>query len=329
MRIRDIKWFLVALIALTILFLIMLFFHKVIAVTGIVSTWLVGGLALSLFYKRNLRVKELSRYVKEITLGKDRFDFRDHAEGELSILKSDLYKVTTMLRHQSERLSDEKRLLADYLSDISHQLKTPLTSIMMMSDLLKGQHLPEAKRFEFHEQMDTQLERIQWLVTSLLKLSKLDADTVVFKKDKIILKALIEKATLPILILMELKEQALVIDIDEHLTFVGDENWMTEALTNILKNCAEHTPKGGQIRVSTYDNPIYTAIVIEDNGKGIDKADLPRIFQRFYKGKNASDESVGIGLAMAYSIIKKQGGDIVVTSEVGKGSTFTIKRYKL
>ena len=132
----------------------------------------------------------------------------------------------------------------------------------------------------------------------------------------------------PLLIPMELKEQNLVVEDAGRVTFTGDKNWTVEALINILKNCIEHTPAGGTIMIQTEDNPIYTGIIITDNGRGIEKEDLPYIFKRFYKGKNAGEESVGIGLAMAKSIIENQAGDISVTSQSSQGTRFIIKFYK-
>ena len=199
---------------------------------------------------------------------------------------------------------------------------------MVMADLLSDPELPTAKRTEFTRNIRIQLERIDWLVSSLLKLSKIDAGTVQFKKDQIAVKNLIQKALEPVLIPMDIKEQTVSIKGEETVSFLGDLNWTAEALINILKNCVEHTREGGVIDISFSENVLFTEIIIADNGKGIPKEDLPYIFKRFYKGKNASEDSIGIGLAMAHSIITSQNGDIEVTSEEGKGTQFRIKFYK-
>lgn len=277
---------------------------------------------------RYLEIEKLSGYLRQITSGDFTLDVRDNHEGELSILKSDIYKVTRMLSEHGTLLKEDKAKLTNAISDISHQLKTPLTSMMVMVDLLRDPQLAENKRVEFTRNIQVQLERMEWLVSSLLKLSKIDAGTIAFKKEPVMVKELVKRAVEPLLVPMDIKLQNLNIDGDENAAFTGDFNWSAEALINILKNCVEHTDEGGEISISYYENALFTEISIRDNGKGIPKDDLPYIFKRFYKGKNANDDSVGIGLAMASSMIKSQKGDIEVTSEIGVGTLFQIKFYK-
>ncbi|WP_342431544.1 HAMP domain-containing sensor histidine kinase [Neobacillus sp. FSL H8-0543] len=277
---------------------------------------------------RYREIEKLSSYLRRISSGDYTLDVRDNYEGELSILKSDIYKVTAMLSEQGSLLQQDKIKLMDAISDISHQLKTPLTSMMVMADLLSDPKLNESKREEFTGNIGAQLERMEWLVSSLLKLSKIDAGTVQFKKDKITVHELIQKAVASVLIPMDIKEQTLKVTGEESVAFLGDLNWTAEAIINIFKNCVEHTGEGGEISLSFSENALFTEIMIKDNGKGIPKEDLPYIFKRFFKGKNASEDSVGIGLAMAYSIIRNQNGDIQVTSEPGKGTCFQMKFYK-
>lgn len=291
------------------------------------SIMLIGGSLL--FTKWRYReIEKLSVYLREISSGNDTLDVRDNQEGELSILKNDIYKVTRMLSEHRSLLQRDKLQLTDAISDISHQLKTPLTSMTVMADLLSAPDLPPAKRTEFTHHIRIQLERIDWLVSSLLKLSKLDAKTIPFKKDRIPMKSLIQKALEPVMIPMDIKGQTVSIAGDDDVSFVGDFNWTAEAVINILKNGVEHTPEGGAIAISFSENALFTEIVIADNGKGIPKEDLPYIFKRFYKGKNASEGSIGIGLAMAQSIIASQNGVIDVTSDSEKGTQFRIKFYK-
>lgn len=277
---------------------------------------------------RYRQIERLSQYLKRIASGEYSLDIRDYDEGELSILKSEIYKVTVTLNEQAELLKKDKHFLADSISDISHQLKTPITSMFVMSDLISDEDLPRDKRVEFTKNIRSQLERLQWLVASLLKLSKIDAGTIEFKKEKVHVKELVSKATEHLLIPIEIKEQTLDINGDEQAQYIGDFNWSSEALANIVKNCIEHTPEGGTIRIHFSESSLYTMIRIADNGVGIEKDDLPHIFKRFYKGKNADSESIGIGLAMAKSILEKQGGILEVSSEKGKGTQFTIKLYK-
>lgn len=285
-------------------------------------------LAVDFTRRRYLDIRKLSGYLRRIYSGDYSLDLRDNQEGELSILKSDIYKVTLILSKQAELLKSEKQQMADALSDISHQLKTPLTSMMVMADLLSKEDLAIEKREAFTRTLQQQLERMEWLLSSLLKLSRLDAGTVEFKQEEISVVKLIERAMKPLMIPMELKDQKLILQGDEHVTLIGDFNWIVEALINILKNCMEHTENGGTIRISYSENPIFTEILIEDNGRGIGKEELPYIFKRFFRGKNAGQESIGIGLALAHSIIKGQNGDITVISSLGSGTHFSVKIYK-
>ena len=299
--------------------------------TGILVTILTGGfllLALVFTGRRYLDIRKLSGYLRRIYGGDYSLDLRDNQEGELSILKSDIYKVTLILSKQAELLKSEKQQLADALSDISHQLKTPLTSMLVMADLLSKEDLSAEKRGEFTKTLQQQLERMEWLLASLLKLSKLDAGTVEFKRESIPVATLVEKAIKPLMIPMELRNQKLVLTGEEQAYFLGDLNWTVEALINILKNCMEHTGDGGTIAINYSENPIFTEILISDNGKGIGKEELPYIFKRFFRGKNAGQDSVGIGLALAHSIVTAQNGDISVTSSLGKGTSFSVKFYK-
>ena len=293
-------------------------------IVGAVSAVLI--LIFLLFTRWRYReLDRLSDCLLRVVEGDYGLDIRDNAEGELSILKSEIYKVTVMLNEQAAALRREKGSLADALSDISHQLKTPLTSMFVMTDLLCGE-LPEAKRVEFTDRLRSQLERIQWLLTCLLKLSKLDAGAVAFKKDKVAAQEVVAAACEPLLIVMELKDQKLTLDCPE-FEFVCDLHWTAEALVNILKNCMEHTPPGGEIRIRAVDNPLYTELIVEDNGGGIDEADLPYIFNRFYRGKNAGEDSIGIGLAMAKGIVTAQGGSVDVRSD-SRGSRFMLRFFR-
>lgn len=331
LRNREVRIFFIAAFSISIVAIICICMTNILG--GIISIvaffMLIGGSFL--FIKREYEeIEKLSGYLRRISNGEYSLDIRDNAEGELSILKNEIYKVTLMLSKQGELLRKEKVQLAKAISDISHQLKTPLTSMMVMADLLSDNNfLNEEKRIEFTKNIEMQLDRMQWLLTSLLKISKIDAGTVHFKKDKVVVSILIEKAIKPLLIPVEIKEQTLNIKGDSSVNFTGDLNWTIEALINIIKNCIEHTQEGGTISISFDENPLFTEIKIWDNGNGIPKEDLPYIFKRFYKGKNASEESIGIGLAMAKSIIISQNGDINVTSRKNEGTCFNIKFYKV
>ncbi|MFD0589332.1 sensor histidine kinase [Paenibacillus sp. GCM10027627] len=297
------------------------------ALVLILSTLLIGSSLL--FSKWRYReLEKLSHYLREISNGNDTLDVRDNQEGELSILKNNIYKVTLMLSEHRSLLQRDKIQLTDAISDISHQLKTPLTSMTVMADLLRNPTLPPAKRTEFTHHIRIQLERIDWLVSSLLKLSKIDAKTVPFKQEKVSVKKLVQKALEPVMIPMDIKEQTVSITGDDNASFLGDFNWTAEAVINILKNGVEHTPEGGAIAIAFSENALFTEMIIADKGTGIPKEDLPYIFKRFYKGKNAGEGSIGIGLALAHSIIASQNGVVDVTSDGEKGTEFRIKFYK-
>lgn len=297
--------------------------------------WLVLALCtilcvLTMLFTKNryTEIKQLSTYLRQISNGNFTLDVRDNFEGELSILKSEMYKVTRMLSEHADILQADKRQLTDAISDISHQLKTPITSMTLMADLLNDDTLPAAKRAEFTKTIRQQLERIEWLVSSLLKLSKIDAGTAQFKEEDFLATALIEKAMEPVLIPVDIRQQTISLQGDTETMLHADINWTTEALINILKNAVTHTPEAGKIEITLMHNALFTEITIQDDGPGIPKEDLPYIFKRFYRGKNATGDSVGIGLAMAYSIITEQGGDIEVDSSAQTGTCFRIKFYK-
>jgi len=323
--------------------LILLFIMGTISLTALIAAAYISPVAAALVFVlsvllmgssllftrwRYRELDKLSVYLQEISNGNDSLDVRDNQEGELSILKNNIYKVTLMLSEHRSLLQRDKIQLTDAISDISHQLKTPLTSMTVMADLLSDPDLPPAKRTEFTRNIRIQLERIDWLVSSLLKLSKIDAKTIQFKKDRIPVKNLLQKALEPVMIPMDIKGQTVSITGDDNVSFVGDLNWTAEAVINILKNGVEHTHEGGAIAITFSENVLFTEIIIANNGKGIPKEDLPYIFKRFYKGKNAAEGSIGIGLAMAHSIIAGQNGVIDVTSDSEKGTQFRIKFYK-
>lgn len=272
-------------------------------------------------------ISNISKYINRL-LNKDyALDIIDNDEGSLSALKNDIYKITVMLKEQNEVLKQDKMQLANNLADISHQLKTPLTSMLIMSDLLQNEDLSKADRKKFLEVIRSQLKRIEWLVSSLLKMAKLDAKTVEFKKEKIYADDLILKAVEPVNMLIKDKNQQFILCGDNPILEI-DINWTSEALLNILKNCCEHTAVGGQLKAEIFDSVMYTEIVISDNGEGISSKDLPFIFERFYRASKSSDDSVGIGLAMSYSILTSQEASVHVRSRLNVGTAFSIRFYK-
>jgi signal transduction histidine kinase len=297
-----------------------------LALVGLVCT---GFVLLLMRYQRavSAQVAELSAYLRQIDAGDYALDVRDNGEGSFSLLKNDLYKVTVRLREQAELLQKDKTALSNLIADISHQIKTPLTSLGVLSDLL-AEEPPEEDRRAFVERLRAQLGRIQWLVTALLKLARLDAGTAAFKSEPVGVRRLIERALEPLQIPLEIKRQRLEVHGEEDASFTGDLNWSAEALTNVVKNCVEHTPEGGRIEISYGANALYAEIIVSDDGEGIASRDLPNIFNRFYHDANASGNSVGIGLALAKAIFNAQGGDIAVRSQRGMGTNFTIRIFR-
>ncbi len=292
------------------------------AVAGLAC--LLLGIVSLLFTRRRYRMlARLSDYLKHINGGEYRLELPDNDEGELSILKSEIYKITVSLKEQNQRLNQEKLRLAEALSDISHQFKTPLTSMAVMTELLTDNKLSNDRRTEFTAQLSLQLERLIWLTDALLKLSRLDAEAVAFKLCRSSLDELIRKACGSLLIPMELKEQTLITEVEGFI--FCDLNWTAEALSNILKNCMEHTPARGEIRIRASENALFTEIKIVDGGPGIDKADLPYIFDRFYRGRNVTKDSVGIGLALSKSILDAQGGSLEAKNAQGGGTEFILR----
>lgn len=317
-------WCIIALTAIIILWWIE-------PAAGVVSAGFFAFLIAGFFLftkKRYQSISELSEYLLSVYSGQPCMDIRDNREGELSILKNDIYKVTLTLSEQSTLLKKDKQYLADIMSNISHQLKTPLTSMFVMTDLLNDPNLPGEQREKFLNTIMNQLNRIEWLVSSLLKLSKIDAQAVTFKKECIKGEELISQAVESLRIPAELKNQTLEISCPPDITIQTDCNWTAEALLNIIKNCVEHTKEGGLIRIVCMDSPIHTKILVSDNGEGIMEEDLPHIFERFYKGKNAGQDSVGIGLAMSKTILQEQQADVRVQSIPGEGTSFTVAFYK-
>ncbi len=274
------------------------------------------------------KLKELEKYLLAVLGGNYNLDIRDYENGILSSLKNDVYKMSILLKEDKEHALEQQKYLESVLSDISHQLRTPLTSMYVMNDLLSDNKMKENQKKEILKKNRAQLERIEWLITTLLKMSRIDSGTITFKTETIEARKIITKALEPINIPLELKNQTVLVVGDKKSIVKLDIKWTVEAFVNILKNAHEHTQEGGMIIIKITDNPLFTEFLMKDNGCGIEKEDLPHIFERFYKGKNSSNESIGIGLNMSQKIIQKENGTITVKSEKGKGTIFTVRFYK-
>ena len=304
--------------------------YAVNGISAFILLLLLGVLLTVIFTittkKRYDAIGALSSYLEKVLAGNEVPSLIDQEEGETSLLKTNIYKTTSTLKHQKELLAKDKVALSNAIADISHQLKTPLTSMIVMNDLLKTED-DRDKRAEFLKTQSNQLDRMNWLIQTLLKLSKIDAGTITMKPEAVNADALWDEIIKPFEIQMDLKNIKLSRNIPE-LSIKCDKNWTIEAVQNIVKNCIEHMENGGMLHVSANETNIFSEIVIEDNGCGIAEEDLPHIFERFYKGKNAGKDSVGIGLALAKTIMTSQHGDILVDSEQGEGTRFTVRFYK-
>lgn len=286
----------------------------------------IAGIHLGTEYYRYRRLQKLSRDLDDLLVGGKPLPIREYDEGELSILANQVQKLTLRLTESAETVKADKIYLADSLADISHQLRTPLTAMNLTTTMLRSPDLTDEKRMELTGELRSLLTRTEWLVETLLKMSKLDAGTVKLAKDAVSVRELIARSAAPIAIPMDLRNQTLAVNCGGE-AFIGDLVWSAEALGNILKNCMEHTPEGGTITVTAQETALYTQIEVEDTGPGFDTRDIPHLFERFYKGSNASTNSYGIGLALARTVITAQNGT-VQAQNCECGAKFVIKFYK-
>ena len=301
----------------------------------IVYNILFIGLALSiilLYLKhekdQNKEIKKIARCIEEINKKNYSINIDENSEDELSILKNELYKITIMLKEDAENSKKDKLKLKDSLSDISHQLKTPLTSInIMLDNILDNPDMDSNTKEKFIQNIKREITNISSLVGEILKLSKFDASVIKFEEQQVFINDLVKSAISNVEMMAELKNINIEVTNQDNIKLVCDAKWQIEAITNILKNCIEHSKDDSTITIDIDSNKIYKQITIKDNGEGIDEKDLPHIFERFYKGKNSSKDSVGIGLALAKTIIEKDNGSIKVDSKKGKQTTFVIKYY--
>lgn len=256
------------------------------------------------------------------------FDIRiyENVEGTFAKLAYAFDNMRVILKNNFSQIQHEKDFLVNTLSDISHQIKTPISSLIIYNDILLNRKIDDNKRIEFLENSKNQLNRIEWLVKSLLQLAKLDAGAIKFK----MISLDINKTVMESLKFLDIKAESKNVKLKfypgrDKIMLKHDHNWISEAIVNIIKNAIEHTKSGGKINVFTEVSQVCTRIIVKDNGEGILKEELKHVFERFYKGKmNKSTESIGIGLALSKSIIDGNGGMIDVKSKIGKGTVFTV-----
>lgn len=303
-------------------------FYKNIVI-NVILFGVFGVLCIALYVidkkKRHKEIDNITNYLKRINDGIYDLEIIDNIEGDLSILKNEVYTTTVSLKSLYAKENKERIKIKDNLANISHQLKTPLTSIMIMIDTLLEEHFSKEKQKEYLNDIRIQIENINFLIIAMLKLSRFDANVVVFEKRKIIVKDLLFDVLKNVDILRELKNINIHVSGKSDVVFDGDYKWECEAITNILKNGIEYSKDNGDIYVNYKDNGMYVSIDIIDNGKGICNEDMKHIFDRFYK-KNNNSNNFGIGLSLAKEIIERDNGTIRVSSN--NGTKFSIRYYK-
>lgn len=309
-------------------FVICLFFSIPAAVVllGIsVCMLLIQGICLS---KHQKKISKLCDEIDEILRGADRVSFDAFQEGELGILAAEIHKMTIRLREQNSALRQDKQFMKEALEDMSHQLRTPLTTMLLILGMMRDPDLTKQQQTEYVQELCGLLSGMQWKLETLLNLSRLEAGAVTFRTETIYMSELIRSALEPLSISIELKNITVNTEIEGNPIFQGDRQYCTEAVVNILKNCMEHTPNGGTISVRAYENSIFTGMIIADTGNGIDKKDLPHIFERFYRSSEFAKNGYGIGLAFAHKIIASQNGSLQVQNAVPHGAEFDLRIYK-
>lgn len=324
---KELRWGVVLLLGVSLLLTVIGFVYSPICgALVLMSCTVVTAVHLLTEYYRYRRLQEMSRELHRLLTDGTTLPIARYEEGELSILANQIEKITLQLKESAQAIQDKKNRLADSLADISHQLRTPLTAMNLTVSMLRNPELSQQERLRLTTELSRLLHRTDWLVETLLKLSRLDAGTVKLSASSMSVRELLDRAAEPIMIPMELRSQQLrLICEDEQLT--ADPTWTAEAIGNILKNAMEHTPEGGSITVTAEETPLFTQLRIEDTGPGFDRKDIAHLFERFYKGSHAREGSYGIGLALARTVITAQNGTVQASN--GKtGGVFTIRFYK-
>lgn len=275
--------------------------------------------------RRDRQMEQLSQCIDQALYGRDGALLSACQEGELAILQTQLQKLLVKLRQSSARDQEDKAFLRDAIADISHQLRTPMTSLNLIAAMLPEVGADSVRQRELQQQLNQLLQRIDWLVDAHLNLAKIDAGTAYFRRNTLDAAQVLRQAAEPLEIALEIRE--ITLQVTGSGSYTGDGAWSAEALGNILKNCMEHVPQGGKILVEISQTPLYTQLCLQDTGPGFAPDDLPHLFERFYKGHNAAANSFGIGLALAQRIISAQNGTIRAQNAPEGGALFTVRFY--
>lgn len=283
------------------------------------------GMLFFLFTKARYRsIVRLSEQIDRVLHNADYLYINESEEGELSILQSEIAKMTLRIKEQNHALKKEKEHLAESLADIAHQLRTPLTSAHLILSLLE-KNQDERERNNLLRELERLFAQMEWLVNSLLKLSRLDAGIVVIKNEPVDMGSLVNAAVHPLLISMELHDIELHTGISDGIMIRGDMDWLSEAIQNILKNCIQSVGDNGKIEIVCEDTLLFSEIRIHDSGPGFETEDLPHLFERFYRGKKDDATGYGIGLALSKMIVIRHGGTITAKNHLNGGALFCIR----
>ncbi|MGL5822479.1 MAG: sensor histidine kinase [Sarcina sp.] len=299
---------------------------------GIASIFIISGLLflfLIYFYHRRImtKISVIEKWTKDLIKGNNNFDMKDIEEGEISKLFMSFNKVNTIVTENVENLKKEKQFLVRILSDISHQLKTPLSAMILNTDMLIEKDFEREKSLKLLNSNERQLRRMQELIENLLKLAKLDANAINFKAENKSLKNTVQKSILSLEELANKYKVKMKFEYDESNRYLKtyDDFWVQEAILNVIKNCIEHSKENQEVNIKLFDENIFIRLVIIDRGEGIQKEEINLIFKRFYKSnRSKKKDSAGIGLNLAKTILEAQDADITVESELGKGTKFEI-----
>ncbi len=304
-------------------------FRRRMNLTLIISAAVFMGGLFFYLAGRQKRLRDLCGYMEELVRGNYKLEIRGNADDELSGLKNEVYKLTVFFREQAERAAENRRALADSVADISHQLKTPLTSVtVLVDDLADNEDMDADTRRSFLTEISRQLAGVSWLTAVMLKLSRLDAGVVELEKEPLRVADLMEEVCGRLELTAELRQVEFSRDIAEDLQISGDSQWLTEAFLNVVKNAVEHSEAGGKVEISASRNEVYTMVTVRNRGKVISEEDRKHLFERFYRGASAGKDSVGIGLALTKEILNRQDGSISVESDRERGTIFFIKFFK-
>ncbi|KGM95184.1 histidine kinase [Clostridium novyi A str. 4552] len=281
------------------------------------------------FFKFYNKMDKFAEVATEVVDGNfNRMD-EDYKEGTISIFTNKFNLMIERIENSMYELKKEKIFLKNIIQDISHQLKTPLSSLMMFNEIILNDKTSNDDKKYFLKLSYEQLSRMEWLIVNLLKLGRIEAGVVEFNINKSPIYITVNKALFPLIQKAQQKDIEISLDLNKEIIFDHDIDWTAEAISNIIKNSIEHTQNGGRIKVRVEETPLSVSICIEDNGEGIPKDKLGVIFDRFYKSENSTNPmSIGIGLSITKSIIESQNGSISVKSIEKEGTKFIITFLK-